>query len=246
MADHALPRPKTISRPCFHLKEPGSAITHLIGALLSVFATPFLLIWAAGKGATTLQMAAFSVFLLSMTALYSASTAYHSFHLPNGRNRILKKLDHMMIFVLIAGTYTPICLTVLAGYGGVYEYLCSVFTELVFGTVFWDYSWMPLNIGGRTNVLYCIFWGLLAVVWVKILCPPMERQIEKIPALPGKILTWIMVVLMLCNSLLTGAAMLRYTGRQIRPEPSNIVEAMLDAGFDDAYMEHRWPNMVVK
>lgn len=118
MADHALPRPKTISRPCFHLKEPGSAITHLIGALLSVFATPFLLIWAAGKGATTLQMAAFSVFLLSMTALYSASTAYHSFNLPNGRNRILKKLDHMMIFVLIAGTYTPICLTVLAGYGG--------------------------------------------------------------------------------------------------------------------------------
>lgn len=133
----------------------------------------------------------------------------------------------------------------LAGFliGGGYEYLCSVFTELVFGTVFWDYSWMPLNIGGRTNVLYCIFWGLLAVLWVKILCPPMERTIEKIPPLPGKILTWVVVLLMVCNMVLTGAAMLRYTQRQTSPEPANIVEAMLDERFDDAFMETRWQNM---
>ena len=43
--------------------------------------------------------------------------------------------------------------------GGVYEYVCSVFTEVFFGTTFWDYSDMPFNIGGRTNLLYCIFWG---------------------------------------------------------------------------------------
>ena len=52
--------------------------------------------------------------------------------------------------------------------GGVYEYLCSVFTEIFLGTTFWDYSDMPFNIGGRTNLLYCIFWGLLSVVWVKM------------------------------------------------------------------------------
>lgn len=71
----------------------------------------------------------------------------------------------------------------LAGFviGGVYEYMCSVFTELVFGTVFWDYSDMPLNIGGRTNVLFCFFWGVLAMVWIKIVFPPMSRGIEKIP-----------------------------------------------------------------
>lgn len=133
----------------------------------------------------------------------------------------------------------------LAGFliGGAYEYLCSVFTELVFGTVFWDYSWMPLNIGGRTNVLYCIFWGLLAVLWVKILCPPMEKTIEKIPPLAGKIITWIIVVLMVCNALLTGACMIRYHHRQSSPEPSNIIEALIDERFDDAFMEDRWPNM---
>ena len=59
--------------------------------------------------------------------------------------------------------------------GGVYEYLCSVFTEIFLGTTFWDYSDMPFNIGGRTNLLYCIFWGLLSVVWVKI-CYPMDRK----------------------------------------------------------------------
>ncbi len=135
----------------------------------------------------------------------------------------------------------------LAGFviGGVYEYLCSVFTELVFGTVFWDYSEMPLNIGGRTNVLYCIFWGLLAVVWVKILYPIMSGWIERIPALLGKILTWIVLALMLCNGLLTAAAMTRYTQRQTDPTADTVIEQFLDSRYDDDYMEQRWPNMVL-
>lgn len=132
-----------------------------------------------------------------------------------------------------------------AAIGGAYEYVCSVFTELVFGTVFWDYSEMPLNIGGRTNVLYCIFWGILAVLWIKVLYPPMDRYIEKIPPLPGKIITWVLIVVMLCDALLTGGAMYRYTQRQTDPEPDNFVEAFLDESFDDDLMEKRWPNMKI-
>lgn len=63
--------------------------------------------------------------------------------------------------------------------GGAYEYFCSVFTELVFGKVFWDYSKIPFNLGGRINLLYCFFWGIAAVVWFKILFPPVEKWIEK-------------------------------------------------------------------
>ena len=127
----------------------------------------------------------------------------------------------------------------LAGFiiGGAYEYLCSVFTELVFGTVFWDYSEMPLNIGGRTNVLYCIFWGLLSVVWIKVLYPPMDKGIEKLPPLLGKIATWIIVFFMVCNGLLTSAAMLRYTDRQTNPQPDNVIAQFLDTRYDDEYMD---------
>lgn len=65
--------------------------------------------------------------------------------------------------------------------GGVYEYLCSIFTEIVFGTVFWDYSAIPFNLGGRINLLYCFFWGIAAVVWFKLLYPRISVWIEKIP-----------------------------------------------------------------
>lgn len=129
--------------------------------------------------------------------------------------------------------------------GGTYEYMCSVFTELVFGTVFWDYSHMLLNIGGRTNVLFCFFWGVLAVFWIKGIYPKMSRSIERLPALAGKILTWVVVFLMVCNGLLTCAAMLRYNTRSVQPQPSNAFEEFLDQQYGDGFVERRWPNMIV-
>lgn len=48
--------------------------------------------------------------------------------------------------------------------GGAYEYICSVFTEIVFGKIFWDYRGLPFNLGGRINLLYCFFWGIATVV----------------------------------------------------------------------------------
>jgi len=127
--------------------------------------------------------------------------------------------------------------------GGVYEYLCSVFTEIAFGTVFWDYSEMPMNIGGRTNLVFCVFWGLLAVLWIKVLYPPMERWIEKLPVLLGKILTWCIVAAMLVNGMMTSAAMIRYTQRAKEIAPSGSFEQFLDERYPDDWMEHRWPNM---
>lgn len=148
----------------------------------------------------------------------------------------LRQLAHRdSFFVFAAGFFI----------GGTYEYMCSVFTELVFGTVFWDYSHMPLNIGGRTNVLFCFFWGVLAVFWIKGAYPWMSRLIERLPALTGKILTWAVVALMVCNGLLTCAAMVRYSTRPLRPEPSGAFEAFLDREYGDGFMEQRWPNMIV-
>ena len=130
--------------------------------------------------------------------------------------------------------------------GGVYEYGCSLFTEVVFGTVFWDYSWMPFNIGGRTNLLYMGFWGILSVVWIKFIYPKMSSLIEKLPALQGKVITWVLIAFMICNAVLSAMAMVRYTQRKDGIAASNTVEEFLDATYDDGLIEKAWPNMVIK
>ena len=99
--------------------------------------------------------------------------------------------------------------------GGAYEYACSVFTELVFGTVFWDYSKIPFNLGGRINLLYCFFWGIAAVVWMRVLYPRLSDWIEKIPKKAGETATWILVVFMIFNILMSGMALGRYTERDV-------------------------------
>lgn len=130
--------------------------------------------------------------------------------------------------------------------GGVYEYGCSLFTEIVLGSVFWDYSWMPFNIGGRTNLLYMGFWGILSVVWIKLIYPKMSGLIEKMPALQGKIITWILIAFMICNAVLSAMALIRYTERKDGIEASNTVEEFLDTTYEDKMIEKVWPNMVIR
>lgn len=96
------------------VKDPGSAITHFIGMLMTLFATLPLLLKAA-KSPDMTHIISLGIFALSMILLYTASTVYHTFNLTDKINKRLKKFDHMMIFVLIAGTYTPICLVALKG-----------------------------------------------------------------------------------------------------------------------------------
>lgn len=98
----------------FKLKDPGSSITHFIGMLMALFAATPLLI-RASMNPDRIHVISLGVFIASMILLYGASAAYHALDLSERANRILRKLDHMMIFVLIAGSYTPICLIVLKG-----------------------------------------------------------------------------------------------------------------------------------
>ena len=96
------------------IREPGSAFTHLIGMVLAVFAATPLLIKAFVSPADK-TFPAMCVFILSMILLYGASTTYHSVNLTGKALRVFRKIDHMMIFVLIAGSYTPVCMIVLGG-----------------------------------------------------------------------------------------------------------------------------------
>ena len=100
-----------------HIKEPGSAITHFIGMLMAIFAAVPLLIKAASEPGR-IYIISLAVYAASLILLYAASTTYHTFDISEKVNTILKKIDHMMISVLIAGSYTPVCLIVLKGKTG--------------------------------------------------------------------------------------------------------------------------------
>lgn len=102
----------------FRAKDPGSAVTHFIGSLMAVFASTPLLIKAA-KSPGYIHTVSLGIFILSMILLYVASTVYHTFNISAKINRRLKKFDHMAIYVLIAGTYTPICIIALGNTAGI-------------------------------------------------------------------------------------------------------------------------------
>lgn len=94
------------------IREPGSALTHFIAMLLALCAAIPLLVRAAVHSGVK-SLTAMTVFMISMVLLYAASTIYHSVNCSGRILRIFRKMDHMMIFILIAGTYTPVCLLTL-------------------------------------------------------------------------------------------------------------------------------------
>jgi hemolysin III len=120
------------------IREPGSALTHFSAMMMAVFAAVPLLL-KAGIGSGQKNFYAMAIFIGSMILLYGASTLYHSVDLSGGSLRIFRKIDHMMIFVLIAGTYTPVCLLVLGGRMGL-TLLTAVWSIAIFGMLikaFW-------------------------------------------------------------------------------------------------------------
>ncbi len=126
--------------------------------------------------------------------------------------------------------------------GGTYEYLCSVFTEIVFGKIFWDYSWMPLNLGGRINLLYCFFWGIAGVVWFKVCYPRISGVIEKIPKKWGVLVTNLLIAFMAVNIMVSCTALIRYEQRDNGIVAEAQWQKIMDDRFPDDRMEKIYPN----
>ena len=145
-----------------HIKDPGSAITHFIGMLMAIFAAVPLLIKAANEP-SQIYIISLTIYAASLILLYAASTTYHTFDVSERVNTILKKIDHMMISVLIAGSYTPVCLIVLKGRTGLIL-LAVVWSIAIAGIMikaFWVYcpKWV-------SSVIY------IGMGWVCILAMP--------------------------------------------------------------------------
>ena len=148
---------------------------------------------------------------------------------------LYKYKDKNILFLFFTGTIL----------GGAYEYICSVFTEIAFGTVFWDYSDMPFNLGGRINLLYCSFWGIAAIVWFKVAYPLLSALIEKIPKKPGIIATWMLLAFMLVNVSISSIALARYQERSKGKNANNNIEKWIDTKYDDNLMNRVYPKALI-
>lgn len=146
------------------MKDPVSSLTHLLGALLSI-AGLVLMVFYASKVATVWHIVSFSIFGASLILLYTASTIYHAVSISERITMILRKVDHMMIYVLIAGTYTPICLIPLRGAWG-WSLLISIWSIAITGIVL-KIFWMGAP-RWLSTAIYIVMGWLVAIAFLPI------------------------------------------------------------------------------
>jgi len=160
------------------LREPVNGLTHLVGALLAVVALVVLICLARGVGQVRM-LVGFTIFGASLIALYTSSALYHLLPVSARWVERLRRLDHMMIFVLIAGTYTPVCLVApLGGWG--WGMLTLIWT-LALGGIALKIWWMRAP--NWFSTLVYVIMGWLAV----IATPALVR------ALPGRAIFWLIM-----------------------------------------------------
>lgn len=152
-----------------HVKDPMSALTHLIGVILSIFAV-YSLVHKSYEIGSTIHVTAFAVFGTSLILLYMASTVYHTINRPKKLSDFLHRIDHMMIFVLIAGTYTPICLIPLEGTLGL-SLLTFIWCVAIAG-IFFKIFWMNAPRWIYTTIYVAMGWIVIFAIL------PIARTLE--------------------------------------------------------------------
>ena len=127
--------------------------------------------------------------------------------------------------------------------GGVYEYICSWIQEILFGACFWDYRHLPLNLNGRVNLVFCLFWGAAAVLWVRKVCPALCRFVGRIPRDRGRRIAAGAAAFLMFSTVVTAAALGRMERRREGEPALGAVSRFLDAAFPDGVLHARYPNM---
>ncbi len=127
--------------------------------------------------------------------------------------------------------------------GLAFEYGCSWVQEVVFHSTSWDYSNMPLNIGGRTNLLYGVGWGLMGMIFINHTWPFLSEMVERIPNRIGKPLTIIVAVLLVLDMGISGLAVWRAGERNNGVPATNFMEQWMDKTYPNAVLEEKYPSM---
>lgn len=139
-----------------HIREPINSITHFIGMVLALIALPFVI----HKSQNSLELISSTIFILGMVGLYGTSATYHAKHRHLNKWR---KADHMMIYILIAATYTPICLIALNGLTG-YILLSIIWTMAILGIVLKAF-WLNMPRKVYTALYVILGWAAIFAIY---------------------------------------------------------------------------------
>jgi len=126
--------------------------------------------------------------------------------------------------------------------GGVLEYLCSFFQEIFWGTVSWEYSHLFMNFNGRTSLLYCFYWGIIAVAYLKIFYPLFQKLDSFIENKGIKIFTVFFMLFMVFDITISCMAADRQQKRREHLPPANTIEVFLDEHYPDELMNRVYNN----
>ena len=126
--------------------------------------------------------------------------------------------------------------------GGITEYLCSFIQEKAFGTISWDYSYLPFNINGRTSLLHCIYWGIGGVLYITYIEPLLNKMIDKTNMKAFDLITIILSIFIIFDISISWMAADRQTERKNNIEPENRLDIFLDKNYPDEYMNRIFNN----
>ena len=126
--------------------------------------------------------------------------------------------------------------------GGILEYIFSFLQEAIFGTISWDYSGMLLNINGRTSLLYCFFWGLISVIYLKLVFPWVDKLDIFLENKFARFVTYGLLLFMIFDMVISCVAGMRQDARKNQIPPRNKVETFIDNHYPDEFMDKVYVN----
>lgn len=165
------------------IKDPVSGISHLVGAVLSVIGLVFLIVYSAKYGEGAWDIVSFTIFGVGLILLYTFSALYHMLNIGEKGTRVFRKFDHMMIYVLIAASYTPICLGPIRGPWG-FSILGVVWGLAIFGIIL-TAVWLQAPRWLTTSIYIAMGWLVIVMAY------PLLTTFKELNALYS--LIWLLV-----------------------------------------------------
>lgn len=149
---------------------------------------------------------------------------------------LLYRLEHFNAFIIFV---------VSAVVGAIFEYICSFVQEKTIGTISWQYNKTPLNLGGRTNGLYALYWGVLGLIFLRHTLPYIEIKIDEIPTELAILIAFTFGIFITIDLIISALAVRRQSSRAHGKKTRNHIDIFLDKHYPDERLKKIYPNMIV-